>query len=95
MVEERVKLLHGLGLERENSLSEWDEGERARGALVEEEAWLTRGVREGYVALSFYALDTHGCALADRPRVGRGLSGVLTWQDLTWSLLTRLAVLLS
>ena len=38
MVEERVKLLHGLGLERENSLSEWDEGERARGALVEEEA---------------------------------------------------------
>ena len=47
--EERVKLLHGLGLEREreSSLSEWDEGERARGALVEEEAWLTRGVREG------------------------------------------------
>ena len=47
MVEERVKLLHGLGLERESSLSEWDEGERARGALVEEEAWLTHGVREG------------------------------------------------
>ena len=59
MVEERVKLLHGLGLERESSLSEWDEGERARGALVEEEAWLTRGVREGYVALSFCAHDTH------------------------------------
>ena len=49
MVEERVKLLHGLGLERESSLSEWDEGERerARGALVEDEALLTRGVREG------------------------------------------------
>ena len=44
---------------RESSLSEWDEGERARGALVEEEAWLTRGVREGYVALNFYAHDTH------------------------------------
>ena len=63
--------------------------ERARGALVEEDAWLTRGVREGYVALSFCALDTHGCALADRPRVGRGLSGVLTWHDLTWSWLTK------
>ena len=71
------------------------ERERARGALVEEEAWLTCGVREGYVVLSFCALDTHGCALADRPPVRRGLSGVLTWQGLTWSLLTRLAVLLS
>ena len=47
MVEKRVKLLQVLGLERKSSLSEWDEGERARGALVEEEAWLTRGVREG------------------------------------------------
>ena len=33
MVEERVKLLHGLGLERESSLSEWDEGEREHGVL--------------------------------------------------------------
>ena len=32
---------------REGEGSEWDEGERARGALVEKEAWLTRGVREG------------------------------------------------
>ena len=29
---------------REGEGSEWDEGERARGALVEEGAWLTRGV---------------------------------------------------
>ena len=47
MVEERVKLLHGLGLERKSSLSEWDEGGRAQSALVKKEAWLTRGVREG------------------------------------------------
>ena len=68
--------------------------ERARGALVEEDAWLTRGVREEYVALSFCALDTHGGALADRPRVGHGLSGVLTWHDLTWSWLTKKGVVL-
>ena len=37
--------LHGLELEREGEGSEWDEGERTRGALVEEGAWLTRGVR--------------------------------------------------
>ena len=55
----------------------------------------TWGPRGGYVARSFCTLDTHGCALVDRPLVGRGLSGVLTWQGLTWSLLTRLAVLLS
>jgi len=59
MVEERVKLLHGFGLERESSVSEWDEGERARGALVEKggvaDAWCPRG----YVALSFCAHDTH------------------------------------
>ena len=36
--------LHGLELEREGEGSEWDEGKRARGALVEEGAWLTRGV---------------------------------------------------
>ena len=35
---------------------------------------LARGAARGYVALSFCALDTHGGALADRPRVGRGLS---------------------
>ena len=40
----KVELLHGLKLEREGEWSEWDEGERARGALVEEGAWLTRGV---------------------------------------------------
>ena len=49
-------------------------------------AWVPRG---GYVARSFCALDTHGGALVDRPRVGRRLSGVLTWHDLTWSWLTK------
>ena len=44
MVGEMGKLLHGLELEREGEGSEWDEGERARGTLVEEGAWLTRGV---------------------------------------------------
>ena len=47
MVGNVVELLYGLELEREGEGSEWDEGERARGALVEEGAWLTRGVREG------------------------------------------------
>ena len=36
--------LHGLELDRKGDGSEWHEGERARGALVEEGAWLTRGV---------------------------------------------------
>ena len=44
MVGKMGELLHGLELEREGEGSEWDEGERARGALVEEGAWLTRGV---------------------------------------------------
>ena len=43
--EEEWELLHGLARER-SVWGEW-EGERARGALVEEEAWLTRGIREG------------------------------------------------
>ena len=42
---------------------------------MEEMLGLARGAARGYVALSFCALDTHGGALADRPRVGRGLSG--------------------
>ena len=67
------------------------EGEREQeGALVEEMLGLTRGAARGYVALSFCALDTHRGALADRLRVGRGLSEVLTWQGLTWSSLNRL-----
>ena len=67
------------------------ESEREQeGALVEEMLGLTRGAARGYVALSFCALDTHRGALADRLRVGRGLSEVLTWQGLTWSSLTRL-----
>jgi len=44
MVGKMGELLHGLELEREGEGSEWDEGERARGALVEEGAWLTCGV---------------------------------------------------
>ena len=56
---------------------------------MEEMLGLTRGAARGYVALCFCALDTHGGALADRPRVGRGPSGVLTWHDLTWSWLTK------
>ena len=44
MVGKMGELLHGLEFERESEGSEWDEGERARGALVEEGAWLTRGV---------------------------------------------------
>ena len=44
MVGKMGELLHGLELEREGEGSEWDEGERARGALVEEGAWLARGV---------------------------------------------------
>ena len=44
MVEKMGELLHGLELEREGEGSEWDEGERAQGALVEEGAWLTHGV---------------------------------------------------
>ena len=53
-----------------------EEGEREQeDALVEEMLELARGAARGYVALSFCALDTHGGALADRPRVGRGLSG--------------------
>ena len=44
MVGKMGELLHGLELEREGEGSEWDEGESARGALVEEGAWLTRGV---------------------------------------------------
>ena len=60
-----------------------EEGEREQeDALVEEMLELARGAARGYVALSFCALDTHGCALADRPRVERGPSGVLTWQGL-------------
>ena len=45
MVGKMGELLHSLEFEREGEGSEWDEGERARGALVEEGAWLTRGVR--------------------------------------------------
>jgi hypothetical protein len=56
-------------------VNEEGERERATGALVEKKLGLTRGIGVGYVALSFCALDTHGGALADRPRVGRGLSG--------------------
>ena len=52
------------------------------------------GSARGYVALSFCVLDTHGGALADHPRVGRGLSGVLTWHDLTWQWLTKKEVVL-
>ena len=44
MVGKMGELLHGLELEREGEGSEWDEGERARGALVEQGTWLTRGV---------------------------------------------------
>jgi len=44
MVGKMGELLHGLELEREGEGSEWDEGERAQGALVEEGVWLTRGV---------------------------------------------------
>jgi len=62
--------------ERESSLSEWDEGER-----VEKEEWLTRGVREGtWRQVSACMTRTRG-ALADRPRVSRGLSaGGGSWQ---------------
>ena len=74
MVEERVKLLHGLGLERESSLSEWDEGERARGALVEEGAWLTRGPEGGTWRPDSARVTRIEDALADCPRVRRGLS---------------------
>jgi len=55
-----------------------EEGEREReqeDALVEEMLGVARGAAREYVALSFCALDTHGGALADRPRVGRGPSG--------------------
>ena len=44
MVGNMEELLHDLELEREGEGSEWDEGERARGALVEERTWLMRGV---------------------------------------------------
>ena len=44
MVGKMGELLHSLEFEREGEGSEWDEGERARGALVEEGAWLPRGV---------------------------------------------------
>ena len=44
MVGKMGELLHSLEFEREGEGSEWDEGERARGALVEEGAWLTCGV---------------------------------------------------
>ena len=47
MVGKMGELLHDLELEREGEGSEWDEGERARGALVEEGAWLMRGVGVG------------------------------------------------
>ena len=81
MVEKRVNLLQGLGLERKSSLSEWDEGERARGALVEEEAWLTRGIREGTWRQVSARMTRSGDALSDHPRVWCGLSaGGVTWQ---------------
>ena len=52
-----------------------EEGEReSNGALVDKKLGLTRGTGRGYVARSFCALDTHGGALADRPRVGGGPS---------------------
>ena len=80
MVEERVKLLHDLGLERESSLSEWDEGERAWGALVEEGAWLTHGVGGATWRPDSARVTRSADALADRPRVWRGLSaGGVTW----------------
>ena len=64
--------------------------ERAQGALVEEEAWLTRGVHEGgtwhEVSARWTRTEVHWRTVrewgADRP-------GVLTWHDLTWSWLTK------
>jgi hypothetical protein len=81
-----MKLLHGLRLEREWSLSEWGGGEREReragGALDKEELRLTHGVHGGTWRQGSAHLTRIGEALADRLRVGRGPSGVLTWQRL-------------
>jgi hypothetical protein len=55
------------------------EEERAGGALVEMELGLTCGARGGTWHQSSTRLTRIRMALAGRPRVGHGLSGVLTW----------------
>src|SRR6185369_8106116 len=71
MVGKMGELLHGLEFERECEGSEWDEGERARGALVEEGAWLTRVVGGAMWRADSVRVTRSGDALADRPRVCR------------------------
>ena len=56
---------------------------------MEEMLGLTRGAEGGTWCEVSKCWTCTGDALADHPRVGRGPSGVLTWQDLTWSALTR------
>ena len=79
---EEGKLLHGFAREREGVWGEWEgERERAEGCWGDRELGLTSGPEGGTWRPDSACMTRSGDALADRPRVSRGLSaGGVTWQ---------------
>ena len=81
MVGEMGELLHGLELEREGEGSECDEGDRARGALVEEGGVADAWGRGCDVAPRLCAHDTQRrCTSGPSVSVARTVLGWVTWQ---------------